>query len=84
MSCSEYVQLRLERNNAQNAVFASWIWGYMAGFNMEAKVPTQKGSPDEYGTLAHIDKHCREHPLDPVIVAANALIRDLGGIRRQR
>jgi len=80
-SCGQYLQLRAKKNNAQDRVLVSWIWGYMAGFNMEVLQPTTREAPDAPSTLAYIDKHCRENPLDNVLIATNALIRDLGGKR---
>lgn len=80
-SCGKYIQLRAEQNNAQDSAFISWVWGYVSGFNMEAKAPTSRETPDGPSTLAYIDKYCRENPLDNVLFATNALIRDLGGKR---
>jgi hypothetical protein len=84
LSCGKYLQLRAEKNSSQDGVFVSWIWGYIAGFNMEVRQPTTRDLPDEASTLAYVDKHCRENPLDNVIIAVNALIRDLGGRRNPR
>ena len=83
-SCGQYLQLRAEKNNTQDGVLVSWIWAYMAGFNMEVRQPTTRETPDAPSTLAYVDKHCRENPLDSVIIATNALIRELGGKRNPR
>lgn len=83
-SCGQYLELRAKSSAAQNAAFASWVWGYMAGFNMEARQPTTRDTPDEPSTLAFIDKHCRDNPLDNVLIATNALIQQLGGHRNPR
>lgn len=81
ISCGKYIEYRAERRPAQDGVTVSWVWGYMAGFNMESKVPTTGSLPDQASTLAYIDKHCRENPLDNVILATWALIKALGGRR---
>lgn len=83
-SCGKYLQLRAERSEAQNSVFVSWVWGYMAAFNMESRTPTKPDLPDEPSTLAYVDKYCRENPLETVLGATNTLIRDLGGKRNSR
>ena len=83
-SCGNYLQIRTEQSEVQNGVFISWIWGYMAAFNMESRTPTKPDLPDEPSTLAYVDKYCRENPLKTVLVATNALIRDLGGKRNPR
>jgi hypothetical protein len=84
MSCGEYLQTRSRPSVAQDAIFASWVWGYMAGFNMESKQPTSRSTPDQASTLAYVDKYCRDNPLESVIGATNALILDLGGKRNPR
>ena len=81
LSCGEYLQLREKKAPGQNAVLASWIWGYMAGFNMEVRRPTTRPLPDEASTLAYVDKYCRENPLNSVIEATGALVLELGGKR---
>lgn len=83
-SCGKYLQLRADRNETQDGIFVSWVWGYMAGFNMEAQNPTTSNLPDQPSTLAFVDKYCRENPLDNTLNATNALISDLGGKRRPR
>ena len=84
VSCGEYIELREQRNPNQDGAMVSWVWGYMAGFNMESKYPTTDSLPDQASTLAYIDKHCRENPLGDVIVATAALIKALGGRRNTR
>jgi hypothetical protein len=83
-SCGQYLELRGAGSAAQNSVVASWVWGYMAGFNMEVRQPTTRDSPDEPSTLAFIDKYCRDNPLDSVLIATNTLIQQLGGRRNPR
>lgn len=83
-SCGEYLHDRSNLNKAQDAIYASWIWGYIAGFNLEVRRPTSSELPDGYSTLAYLDKYCRDHPLESVIAGGSALIRDLGGERNSR
>lgn len=83
-SCGKYLELRATKSDSQDAILASWAWGYIAGFDMEANTPTKAGPPDMPSTLAFIDKHCRDKPLDNVVLATIALIRDLGGKRNLR
>jgi hypothetical protein len=84
VSCGQYIELRAERSPSQDGAIVSWVWGYMAGFNMESKYPTTDSLPDQASTLAYIDKHCRENPLANVIAATGALIKALGGRRNPR
>jgi len=84
LSCGKYLELRASKNAYQDGAFVSWVWGYMAGFNMEVRQPTTRESPDEASTLAYVDKYCREHPLDSVLLATNALLQELGGRRNPR
>ena len=81
LSCGKYMELRATNNTSQDGVMVSWVWGYMAGFNMESKYPTTATLPDQPSTLAYIDKHCRENPLDAVMMATMALVKALGGRR---
>ena len=80
-SCGKYIERRATSNPAQDGATASWVWGYMAEFNMESKYPTTANLPDQPSTLAYIDKHCRENPLDNVLAATMALVKALGGRR---
>lgn len=84
-SCGEYLEFRAKQSPIQDAIIVSWVWGYMSGFNMESKYPTTANYlPDQASTLAYIDKHCRESPLDDVLIATGALIKALGGRRNPR
>lgn len=83
-SCGEYLEDRGKRSQTQDGIYATWAWGYISGFNMEALYPTTTQLPDMPSTLAFLDKHCRENPLDNLINASNALITALGGRRRVR
>lgn len=84
LSCGKYLQLRAEKIEVQDGALVSWIWGYMTGFNMEVRQPTIREWPDQPSTLTYIDKYCRDNPLDNVLIATNALIKDLGGKRNAR
>jgi hypothetical protein len=80
-SCGKYLEFRTQKNETQDAAFVSWVWGYLAGLNMEAPRATTQNLPDAASTLAYIDKHCGEHPLNNVLQAANDLFKELGGRR---
>jgi hypothetical protein len=80
-SCGKYLEFRATKNETQNAAFVSWIWGYLAGLNMEAQRATTENLPDAASTLAYVDKYCGEHPLNNVIQASGELFHELGGRR---
>jgi hypothetical protein len=80
-SCGKFLELRAVKNEAQDVAFVSWIWGYLAGLNMEGQRATTQNLPDAASTLAYADKYCAEHPLNNVLQAANELFRELGGKR---
>jgi hypothetical protein len=80
-SCGKYLEFRAKRNESQDPAFVSWIWGYLAGLNMEAQRATTENLPDGASTLAYVDKYCGEHPLNNVLQASGALFTELGGKR---
>lgn len=80
-SCGKYLEFRGTKNETQDAAFVSWIWGYLAGLNMEAQRATTQNLPDAASTLAYVDKYCDEHPLNNVLQAAGGLFKELGGKR---
>lgn len=84
ISCGRYIELRATNSPIQDGAVVSWAWGYMAGFNLESKFPTTAPLPDQPSTLNYIDKHCRDNPLDSVLMATAALVQALGGRRNPR
>ena len=83
-SCGTYLSDRATNDDVHGEIYVSWVWGYMAGFNMEVRQPTSQRLPDQPSTLAYLDKHCRDNPLDSVLLATAALARDQGGRRNPR
>ncbi len=83
-SCGKYLQLRGTGDATHDLAVVSWVWGYIAGFNMEAHQPATRETPDAPSTLAFIDKYCKDHPLDSVVIATNVLLQELGGLRNPR
>lgn len=83
-SCGKYMELRKEPSQAQDSIFVSWIWGFLAGMGMEADRAGAESAPETEAALAYMDKYCRERPLEPVIKGAIQLFEDLGGKRRPR
>ena len=82
VTCGAYLQSR--RNGfspTQDYLYVTWVRGYVSGFNMATSgrpVPTIS-SPDTI--LAHLDKHCRDNPLNMLAQGAIALTKDMGGSR---
>ena len=79
VQCGDYLGHRKQSKPPLDALYQSWLNGYVSGFNQfspntqVAKIP----SPDTL--LAYVDKYCRENPLSPVKYAADTLIMELGG-----
>lgn len=78
-SYERYLDMRRTLNKPRDDILVSWVWGYVAGFNIESGYPTADQSPDYESTLAYFDKYCTENPLNNLIQATNNLIHELGG-----
>jgi hypothetical protein len=79
--CGDY--LRDRQLQTRDGMYADWIAGYMAAYNLfstypQVRLPDSTNSPQPT-ILAYVDKFCRDHPLSFVVNAADALIGDLGG-----
>ncbi|MBL8362953.1 MAG: hypothetical protein JNN18_20870 [Rubrivivax sp.] len=82
IGCAEYLEDRRAANKTQDALYGTWAWGYLSGYNhfsshKEVDIPTIPT------ILAYLDKYCRVNPLEKVVVGAITLIGDLGGWRRR-
>lgn len=78
-SCGQYLEARAKNSSALNAIFASWIQGFVSAMNArtyEANAPI-RNLPESATLLAYTDKFCRENPLADVANGAHALYGDL-------
>lgn len=78
LGCGEYIEHRLSANSAQDSIYATWTWGYLAGYNMYTK-QKKIDPPDKATVLAYLDKHCRDNPLENVMQGGIRLVDALGG-----
>lgn len=61
------------------AAYLFWIRGYVSGYNAQQPKRQIYGAPfPNLDALAlYVDKYCHDHPFDPFVGAAPALIDDL-------
>lgn len=82
VTCGAYLQSRQTGPSpTQDYIYATWVRGYLSGFNMATSgrpVPTIS-SPETI--LAYLDKHCRANPLNTLAQGVVALTGDIGGSR---
>lgn len=84
-TCGEYLEVR-KSDEVRVNVILGWTSGYLSAYNLYGFFSAKPGMagvaiPDRLTTLAYIDKHCSDKPLDSVLGAMAALVADLGGYR---
>ena len=73
VTCGKYVDDRTNAVPAQSFHYFNWMQDQFSVHPHIAVIP----NPD---TLAlYLDKYCRDHPLDTLLMGAFALLSDLGG-----
>ena len=80
--CGAYLEARRQNNEVQSYVYATWVHGFLSGYNMATSGATIRTLPSSNTVLAFLDKHCREHPLNLLVAGAFSLARELGGTRK--
>lgn len=79
VTCGAYLKAREDRQDM--SYIASWVWGYISGYNQWSTYPQINDFPSEGTVVAYFDKHCRENPLETLMQGTVALVADLGGFR---
>jgi hypothetical protein len=87
VSCGEWLRVRSVENSPGNVTeratryqLTAWIDGYLSGANVANGGQIADfliSTPDGPGMTAFVDNYCRSKPLDPVMLAAQALMREL-------
>ena len=83
-SCGEWLEARSDPDpivRSREHFYVSWVQGYLVGLNF-ANPKEYPDPPDGSAIAPWLDNHCRNHPLDELIQAANDLSLDL--LRRSR
>lgn len=78
IGCGQYLEDRRAGSKAQEGVYLTWIWGYLAGYNLYTSQKKIQ-PPDGATVLAYLDKHCRDHPLDNILQGGMRMVNALGG-----
>jgi hypothetical protein len=73
-SCGTWTQAR---QNRSAGLAAQWVAGYLSGSNMDTNHPDALVGADFQGLVGWIDNYCRANPLDPLVIAAWKLFREL-------
>lgn len=76
-SCGAWI--KSENNIGGRAQYLYWVRGFVSGVNWDsATMEVTLDRMPNFETLSlYIDKFCREHPLQPFINAAPALVKEL-------
>jgi hypothetical protein len=74
-SCGTWLEARRTRGS-DTWVFRAWILGFVSGVNAASQLDFLV-EPDANAIFAWFDNYCRQHPLDKLSKASNALIEDL-------
>lgn len=82
VECGEYLKARRENNETQTYIYATWVRGYVSGYNMATSGKPAPKIPGSDTILAYMDKHCQANPLDLLVAGAGALVKELGGTRK--
>lgn len=84
-SCGAWTSAR-SRGGADSQSWESWAMGFLSGYNrfsIQSNGDVAFGAGID-GMKAWIDNYCRANPLDPVVKALTALIRELESRRTRR
>ena len=94
-SCGEWLRLRNAENNpgtnyrdlATAYQLVAWIDGYLSGVNMansDLSPDFLASQPNGSAMKAFVDNYCRSKPLDPIVAAAAALVKELQSRAQRR
>lgn len=81
VECGEYLESRRENNPRQSYVYATWMRGFLSGYNIATSGRPVANIPSPETILAYIDKYCAEKPLDLLGSCAIKLTKELGGTK---
>jgi hypothetical protein len=76
VSCGRWLELRPEKN-AETVQLRSWVQGYVSGANGYLQSTDFLADLDAPAIFAWLDNYCRQHPLEKLIEASDALIYEL-------
>lgn len=82
VECGEYLKARQDNSETQVYIYATWVRGFISGYNVATSGKPTPKIPATETILAYLDKHCREHPLDVLVTGAVALVKEAGGTRK--
>jgi hypothetical protein len=74
-SCGAWTRARETKSGV--GLYVQWVAGYLSGSNMNDQEPDALIGTDFDGVMAWIDNYCRAKPLEPVITAAEELLKEL-------
>jgi hypothetical protein len=80
--CGDYLKARRDNNEMQTYIYATWVRGYVSGYNMATSGTPARTVPGSDTILAYMDKHCQANPLDTLVIGAVELVKELGGTRK--
>lgn len=76
LSCGTW----LEEKSDTTSLRTQWLLGYLTGYN-GFNANRQVQVPDAASAMAFVHQYCANNPLHNVLLAANALVDELGGIK---
>jgi hypothetical protein len=82
VECGEYLKARRVTSETQTYVYATWVRGFVSGYNMATSGKPAPTVPGADTVLAYLDKHCLAKPLDLLATAAAEMVKELGATRR--
>jgi hypothetical protein len=78
ISCGAWLETRRSQGATEVFQVQGWVLGYVSGANAGRNDDTDfLVEPDAEALFAWLDNYCRQHPLDKLTTASNALIHDL-------
>jgi hypothetical protein len=77
VGCGEYLEDRRKNNKAQDYAYATWLRGFISGFNFATRGKQITGVSAPATLLAYMDKYCRDDPLGTVAGGAFNLAREM-------
>lgn len=76
MSCGSYLAAAAPERDTLDW----WVLGFVTGINFERRLSNERpdlASTDSRGIEAWVAKYCAEHPLDELVIASVALVKEL-------
>ena len=82
VACGTYLQDRRANTEPQAYIYATWVRGFLSGFNYATPGRPMPSIPQTDTVLAYLDKYCRDNPLQTLSTGAAYLAADLGGRKK--